>query len=145
VSVHLFYLAHGTPPTTYPIVYAGYLSFQLYSHASLYEDKGDHSIQSTNYTSPKFRFKRVRNNLHLHHRDVESSTPIAASRTGTATSEVFSEGSQVQLHGQLGLTRFDQEHHEQPIEEKEEEEAVPKLSLWMTVALLAIVTVVSFL
>ncbi|KDR76316.1 hypothetical protein GALMADRAFT_247691 [Galerina marginata CBS 339.88] len=123
-------------------IYAGYLSFQLYSHAALYEDKGIHSIRSTNYASPKFRFRRARNGLHQMHdhhnrdNDIESTPTAVTSRTATATSESL-EGNHVQQHTRFGP----EQRHETPIEEKEEEEEQPMLSLWMTIALLATVTV----
>jgi Ca2+:H+ antiporter len=107
-------------------IYAAYISFQLYSHAALYEDR---SIKTTNYTSPKFRMHMPRRLRHL--KDPESTPPPTAA-FGTESME-----SSQTLPARR--TQFEEPPHS-PIEEKDEEET-PNLSLWMTIGLLVGVTV----
>jgi Ca2+:H+ antiporter len=112
------------------LIYAAYLSFQLYSHTALYDDKGVHSVRTTKYASPKFRIPR---RMHMRHfKDPEAMQPQAA-QFGTESME---SSQTLPPH-----TRFVEEPHI-PIDEKEEEEeAIPMLSLWMTIGLLISVTV----
>ena len=116
----------------------------------MYEDKGIHSNATTNYASPKF-------NLHhrfKHRKDVESArpdtltSPLALSqsplpRAGTDVS-AFSPSllTESSVHGSAEQPAPRQAHVE--FEEKGEEEETPQLSLWMTIGLLVVVTVVRY-
>ncbi|KAJ7170613.1 Calcium/proton exchanger [Mycena crocata] len=91
-------------------IYAAYLFFQLYSHATLYGDKSGDIIKSTKYIPREKKSKRGAERL-----DTADASTVAASDDveNTAGAE----------------------------EEEEEEEEVPQLSLYMTIGLLAVVTV----
>jgi Ca2+:H+ antiporter len=94
------------------------LWFQLYSHTSLYQDDGDDVAKSTIY-SPRTHHIRPRKN-----KDVESpgSTSML---TGTVVAE--SKTPEVER------------------KDPEDELLTPQLTVWMTLCLLAVVTVVSYL
>ena len=110
-------------------VYAGYLSFQLYSHAALYDDKNN-AFKTTNYTSPKFRIPR---RLKHFHKDAEAGIVEATNTNGTTSVE--SSQTLPTIENRV------QDIHA-PIPEREEEVETPMLSLWMTIGLLVTVTVV---
>ncbi|KAJ6599276.1 calcium/proton exchanger [Mycena vulgaris] len=84
-------------------IYGSYLFFQLYSHATLYGDKSDDAIKSTEYMSREKKPKKGT--------ETTNSTAISP--------DVENEAGQEQV----------------------EEEEVPQLSLYMTLGLLAVVTV----
>jgi len=108
------------------VVYGSYLLFQLYSHAILYQDAGEHVIKSTKYIP---RQKKVK--------DIESLAAIRASTTASDT--IFGEEIDQNNTAEIVGNRPDVE----AIAETEPEyEEVPQLSLWMTIALLVVVTVV---
>ncbi|KIM39774.1 hypothetical protein M413DRAFT_446688 [Hebeloma cylindrosporum] len=133
-------------------IYAGYLAFQLYTHTALYEDKGIHSIATTAYTSPKF-------NLHhrfKHRKDIESprpddilTSPLTQSplpRVGTDASTTLPPSLMTQSsapHGPVeqSILQAHVEFEEKEKKKEEEEEETPQLSLWMTIGLLIVVTV----
>ncbi|KAF8899949.1 Sodium/calcium exchanger protein-domain-containing protein [Gymnopilus junonius] len=113
-------------------IYAGYLSFQLYSHAALYDDKNN-AFKTTNYASPKFRM-HIPKRLKYHSKDVEggnleSPAPVVGLESV--------ESSQTLPTPQTRL----QDIHAPIDEREEEEEETPMLSLYMTIALLVAVTV----
>ncbi|PPQ69173.1 hypothetical protein CVT26_003547, partial [Gymnopilus dilepis] len=109
-------------------IYAGYLSFQLYSHAALYDDKNN-AFKTTNYTSPKFRIPR---RLKHFHKDAEAGNVEANNTNGTTSVE--SSQTLPTIENRV------QDIHA-PIPEREEEVETPMLSLWMTIGLLVTVTV----
>ncbi|KAI5892071.1 calcium/proton exchanger [Schizophyllum commune H4-8] len=133
-------------------IYGGYLWFQLYSHASMYDDKhGD--IQKTNKYAPRekklFDFKKNKGG--------EAKVSSVESRTGTLTSRtpMMTEATRVEspnggsaLGGTLGeapLASADTAHAtdlEAQHEEDDEEEEIPQLSLAMCLFLLIVVTVI---
>ena len=104
------------------LVYAGYLWFQLYSHTNLYKDEGEDIAKSTIY-SPRTRHFRNRKN-----KDVEApgSTSILA---GPLVAE-----AERKLTPEVECT-----------ETPEVELETPQMTVWMTILLLAVVTVVSYL
>ncbi|KAJ7773205.1 calcium/proton exchanger [Mycena metata] len=89
------------------VLYASYLFFQLYSHATLYANNSGDIIKSTKYAP----------------RNKTNAADTEATATGVSTD---AEGSPQEV-----------EHAED-----EEEEEIPQLSLYMTLGLLAVVTVV---
>jgi len=102
------------------IIYGGYLWFQLYSHTSLYNDEGDDVAKSTIY-SP-----RTHDFLHRKNKDVEA--PASTSMTGMIT-EKEAEGKEA-------------ESKETPEAETQEDELeTPQMTVWVTMGLLAVVTV----
>ncbi|KAL1694306.1 Sodium/calcium exchanger protein-domain-containing protein [Schizophyllum commune] len=126
------------------IIYGGYLWFQLYSHASMYDDKhGD--IQKTNKYAPRekklFDFKKNKG---------EAKVSSVESRTGTLTSRtpMMTEATRVESPngGSAPLASADTAHavdlEAQHDEEDEEEEETPQLSLAMCIFLLVVVTVI---
>jgi len=104
------------------IIYGGYLWFQLYSHTSLYNDEGDDVAKSTVYSPRTHHFRP-----HRHNKDVES--PASTSMlTGVITEAENKET----------------ENKETPevVEPPEEEELeTPQMTVWVTMGLLAVVTV----
>ena len=103
------------------LVYAGYLWFQLYSHTGLYTDEGDDVAKSTIY-SPRTRHLRRRKN-----KDVESP-----GSTSALTSTVVTEGESKETT---------------EVESKvtpEVELETPQMTVWTTICLLVVVTVVSY-
>lgn len=128
------------------IVYAAYLFFQLYSHTALYQDKGEHSIVSTDYATPKFGMKAIRNFRHRHDAaDIEAST-TGSTRAPNGADSV--ESSQTMTSGSPAHVRYEDSAHTHvpTITEKEhDEEEKPSLSVAVTVGLLVVVTVVSHL
>lgn len=95
-------------------VYFSYLFFQLYSHATLYEDSSDDVMKSKKYAP---RPKKIKKD--------EASSPMSP----TASTAVDGHGS---------VEAQEVEHTE---EEEEVEE--PQMSVYMALGLLAVVTVVS--
>ncbi|KAF7312323.1 hypothetical protein MIND_00245400 [Mycena indigotica] len=89
-------------------IYGSYLFFQLYSHATMYDDSGDDIIKSKKYV-PK-----------------EKKSSKKDSNEGTSTSPT---------------TDMENGREEHATQEEEEEEETPQLSLFMTIGLLAVVTV----
>jgi len=94
-------------------IYASYLFFQLYSHATLYGDESNDIIKSTKYAP---REKKNKNGV------------SGTGRTGTNITGTETSGA-------------DPETATAKEEEEEEETDVPQLNLYMTIALLAVVTV----
>jgi len=105
-------------------IYGSYLFFQLYSHATLYEDKGAHVIKSTKYAP---RPKKIKNK--------ETEEIPSPSRSNTTTSATMV------TPGNAITWAPDLENGQAPKEEEEEEAEEPMLSLWMTIGLLVVVTV----
>jgi hypothetical protein len=130
----------------YAIVYGAYLVFQLYSHTKLYEDSGGDVIKSTRYAPKKRNPKKPASRKHLKFIsrikkpkvDSDSSqaiVPATADTTRTNTSN-----SQT-LNGHPEFTNVDVEAH--AADDKEDEIEIPQMSLYMTLGLLGVVTVVS--
>ncbi|KAF8962769.1 Sodium/calcium exchanger protein-domain-containing protein [Flammula alnicola] len=143
-------------------IYAGYLSFQLYSHPDLYQDKGSHTIESTKYQKPLFQ--GLSKKLHHHKdRDVESASdhplqltqsPLSITNSPTPNvtqADTFSTGAPLfaSVTTDNPTVINDQSlasphaHFTPDIQEKEDEdeEEMPTMSVWMTIGLLATVTV----
>ncbi|KAJ6531729.1 Sodium/calcium exchanger protein-domain-containing protein [Mycena capillaripes] len=95
-------------------IYASYLFFQLYSHATLYGDESGDAIKSTKYTPREKKPKG--NGTERTNTQVTSTDAHTDAETGSPTA--------------VG--------HE---EEEEDEGEVPQLSMLMTIGLLAVVTV----
>jgi Ca2+:H+ antiporter len=97
------------------MIYAGYLWFQLYSHTSLYNDEGHDVAKSTIYSprSPNSLLKRLHRSKDLESHDAASGI----------TSTVVTEGSK--------------EKDTNPEGELE----TPQMSVWTTIGLLVVVTV----
>ncbi|KAJ6494772.1 Sodium/calcium exchanger protein-domain-containing protein [Mycena vitilis] len=93
-------------------IYGAYLFFQLYTHATMYGDDSGDIVPSTKYIPRAKKNKAGANGVN------GTSTDIAT--TSTAHTDV-ENGS--------------------PVEAEEEEEEVPQLSVYMTIGLLAVVTV----
>lgn len=136
------------PSLTHPLVYAGYLFFQLYSHTTLYQDKGEHVIVTTQYTEPKFRFKR-KSRASKEGSDVESAMTTSATQapSRTGTNGTLRAHSLLNPLTNAGPGNFDTnqtiaEIGDDHAEEEEEEEKV-QMNLPVTVGLLVTVTVVS--
>ncbi|KAJ7931457.1 calcium/proton exchanger [Mycena leptocephala] len=104
------FLSHGVALILL-FIYASYLFFQLYSHATLYGDESNDIIKSTKYAP---REKKNKN-------DVSGAGRTGTDITGTETSGADPETATAK--------------------EEEEEADVPQLNLYMTIALLAVVTV----
>ncbi|KAL1746938.1 Sodium/calcium exchanger protein-domain-containing protein, partial [Schizophyllum fasciatum] len=134
------------------IIYGGYLWFQLYSHASMYDDKHD-DIQKTNKYAPRekklFDFKRSKTDAKVS--SVESRTGTLTSRTPmmTEATRVESPGGEgAATSGTLGdapIPPADAAHaadlEAQHEKDEEEEEETPQLSFAMCIFLLVAVTV----
>ncbi|TRM65056.1 Sodium/calcium exchanger protein-domain-containing protein [Schizophyllum amplum] len=126
-------------------IYGAYLWFQLYSHASMYDDKHD-DIQKTNKYAPRekklFDFKKNK---------TDAKVTAVESRTGTLTSRtpMMTEATRVDSpngDGTLGgapIPPADAGHAAdlEAQHEEDEEEETPQLSLFMCLFLLAVVTV----
>ena len=119
------------------IVYGGYLWFQLYSHTSLYNDEGGDVAKSTIY-SP-----RTHNFLHRKNKDVEA--PASTSMlTGVITRAEGKEAESKEAEGKEAEGK-ETESKETPEETPEDELETPQMTVWVTLGLLAVVTVVSYL
>lgn len=95
--------------------------FQLYSHTSLYKDEGDDVAKSTIY-SPRTH--------HLRPRKIKDEE---------------SPGSISMLTGTLVAGAESKETPEVERKDQEDELETPQLTVWMTLCLLGVVTVVSYL
>lgn len=97
--------------------------FQLYSHTSLYNDEGDDVAKSTVYSPRTHHFRP-----HRHIKDVES--PASTSMlTGVITEAAENKEKETP----------------EVVEPPEEEEMeTPQMTIWVTLGLLAVVTVVSY-
>ncbi|KAF8149859.1 Sodium/calcium exchanger protein-domain-containing protein [Crassisporium funariophilum] len=132
-------VSHGVSTSTVPsFIYAGYLWFQLVSHTDLYQDSGKHVIESTSYGQPNKLLARLRRK-----KDVEfQETKQPATRSSTMTGSTMSGPT---THGGVpsGVQNGSLTTHveETSAEEEEEEEELPQMSVWMTIVLLVIVTV----
>ncbi|KAF9476694.1 calcium/proton exchanger [Pholiota conissans] len=127
-------------------IYAGYLTFQLWSHPDLYQDKGIHSIESTKYDKPLFQGLHDKIHHIKHDRNGEASNS-SSSPTYTTSPPHSPNLQSVQLRtntfGSSGAAMTDSFHTssvENPSSTEKEEEEIPTLSLWMTVILLVVVT-----
>lgn len=110
------------------VIYVGYLVFQLFSHANLYEDTGGHIFQSTGYHADKKRQvkkfgKAVGNAMRFR----KEKAPSAAAIGGET------ELVNVDLEG--NRTRSENE------EEEEEEHETPCMNLWVSIGSLVVTTV----
>ncbi|KAF9048710.1 Sodium/calcium exchanger protein-domain-containing protein [Panaeolus papilionaceus] len=127
-------------------IYAGYLFFQLYSHTTLYQDKGEHVIVTTQYTEPKFRFKR-KSRASKEGSDVESAMTTSATQapSRTGTNGTLRAHSLLNPLTNAGPGNFDANQtiaeNGDVHEEKEEEEEKVQMNLPVTVGLLVSVTV----
>ncbi|KAK0235856.1 Calcium/proton exchanger [Armillaria nabsnona] len=111
-------VSHGTSIILL-FIYISYLVFQLFSHASLYADEGEDMIKSTRYGAKKHKIEPA----------IELQTP----RTGTvssATSTAVAHRPEDNCDLESGSA-----------DSKEEEAEQPQLSVWVTVGLLTVVTV----
>ena len=122
-------------------VYGSYLVFQLWSHATLYDDKHENNFRSTRYDPAlhaQLRYMRrtiLRRRTQAPAQDLEkndTNSPVAhgndAAMPNSNATGTVSDGTTVAA-----------EHHE----EEEEEEEQPSMSFPMCIGLLAVVTVVS--
>lgn len=109
-------------------VYAGYLVFQLWSHANLYDDKHKDNFVSTKYDAtgngPKAKLKKLSSKLHIRHRDGKGQEANA-------------------LDGTTNGAANDAELENGELVEEEEEVEEPSMSVYMCIGLLIVVTVVS--
>ena len=116
------------------VVYAGYLIFQLWSHANLYDDKHSDKFQSQLYGSdvigPRMQMRRLRKRAHLHLRSKEHSSSVTEVTNGELPDPASVEAGEVRS---------------QDIAEEEEEVEKPSMSVPMTIGLLITVAVVSFI
>lgn len=120
----------------YILVYGGYLWFQLYSHANLYKDEGDDVAKSTVY-SPRAHHPHF-SLPHRNRDDVEASTSML---TGTlaAEAEKSAESKETsETHTQIPETQTQTPETQAP------ELETPQMTIWVTIFLLAVVTVVSY-
>ena len=106
------------------LVYAGYLWFQLYSHTGLYKDEGDDVAKSTVYSPRTHHFRPHKN------RDVEESPGSVSILTGTVVAEPESKETPEVVTPEVVTP--------------EDELETPQMTVWLTVCLLAVVTVVSY-
>jgi Ca2+:H+ antiporter len=120
------------------LVYGAYLFFQLYSHAVLYTDKGDHVLKSTNYAKREKKDKKESQPHTQPQADLSASTTTA--RTNTAESGTATSRTNTTL---TPSAENAPDLEAAALEEEEEEEEQPQLSLWVTIGLLVVVTVVS--
>jgi Ca2+/H+ antiporter len=105
----------------HPAVYGSYLVFQLFSHKALYDDSN--VPKSTQY-APRRTFKQV----------LDDRAEKKAKKNGTwEPREPTSETAGMQT---------DIEAHTAEAEDEEDKPEIPKMSVPMTVGLLAVVTVV---
>jgi len=110
-------------------IYGGYLWFQLYSHTSLYDDDGDDVAKSTNYTPRTHRFRHRKNE------DVES--PVS---TSGAIAEA--EGKETTSKETTSKEATSKETTSKETTEVEAEEMeTPQMTIWVTLGLLVVVTV----
>jgi Ca2+:H+ antiporter len=109
-------------------VYGAYLTFQLWSHAHLYDDKNNPDISESKRYPP--RAKKVK------------AEAAAHSMTGAET--VQSPTTEDTPSAENGTTLNDHADPEASpeTEEEEEEEEKPQMTIWMAIILLAIITVV---
>ncbi|KAK0469840.1 calcium/proton exchanger [Desarmillaria tabescens] len=101
-------------------VYISYLVFQLFSHASLYADEGEDSIKSTRYGAKKHK--------------AEPPIEMQTQNIGTVSSATSATiAPRIELRD-----THDVEKNSAHLKEEAEQ---PQLGLWVTVGLLALVTV----
>ncbi|RDB26284.1 Ca(2+)/H(+) antiporter [Hypsizygus marmoreus] len=107
-------------------IYGGYLVFQLYSHTALYQDSGEHVIQSIKYAPKPQKAKAIK--------DKDNAINSEKPRSGSPSQEGedSSSAESVKRDVEIGAPP-----------KKEEEIEIPKLGLWVTIALLAVVTLVA--
>ncbi|TFK40301.1 Sodium/calcium exchanger protein-domain-containing protein [Crucibulum laeve] len=105
-------------------IYGGYLFFQLYSHTALYQDKGEHVIQSTKYTKREKKGK---------------TTKVPQEKAESALVATGSSNNQDGLNGNTP-TAHDPEAVSVSTDGEEEEET-PQMSVAFTIGLLCVVTV----
>ncbi|PBK75605.1 calcium/proton exchanger [Armillaria solidipes] len=108
-------VSHGTSIILL-FIYISYLVFQLFSHASLYADEGEDMIKSTHYGTKKRKIEQA----------IELQTGTVSSATSTAVAHRQADNCDIES-GSADL--------------KEEEAEQPQLSVWVTVGLLTVVTV----
>jgi len=104
-------------------IYASYLYFQLYSHAKLYEDAGDHIMKSIKYSPGRKPFTRPS------HNDVSSDHKPLATGVDTANGRTADTVSATDLEGRVAG------------DEGSDEEETPQMSVQMTLILLVVITV----
>ncbi|KAH9481441.1 Vacuolar calcium ion transporter [Psilocybe cubensis] len=130
------------------IIYGAYLSFQLYSHTALYQDKGKHTIVSTGYDSPKFRMQGLKNFRHrhddVHSTDIESTAQrLGGPASVESSTTLHNGGPHIQQFGLASPNgnNLNVAAVEKAQENVEEEEEKPSLSIVVTVGLLITVTI----
>jgi Ca2+:H+ antiporter len=109
-------------------IYAGYLFFQLHSHANLYEDKGDDVIKSTKYAPSERKL------------DAETSAVRRSVRTVLGRRKPEADPDSLEAAPQ-STENGRAPNVETQEEEEEEEEETPQLTLVVVIALLVVVTV----
>lgn len=118
-----------------PTVYGSYLVFQLFSHKALYDEKHEDVFRSTQYpgrekkkamANGETNSQAEANGSSIPLNPVSSREPFQSSPTGSISQEHDAEAATVA-----------------PPQEEEEVE-VPQMSVPMTIGLLVVVTVVSF-
>lgn len=102
-------------------IYIGYLVFQLFSHANLYEDTGDHIFKSTDYhADQKQQVRRFGRTIGNAMRFRKEKAPSAAAANGEQLDGGDIEGRN---------------------EEEEEEQEMPLMTRWVSIGALIVTTV----
>jgi len=109
-------------PNLVLLVYLSYLYFQLFSHSDLYEDTEDNVLKSTNYKAGKRPFQ-VPHQLHRKHAEASSGHDL----TQPAENPVDVDNGHIDPEVGSKTTVA---------------EEMPQMSVPMTIALLAAITVV---
>lgn len=146
-SADLLAMSHGVAVILL-FLYLGYLAFQLFTHANLYADQAGPST-STRYPE---NVKRAPANmvakLHLgKHRSAESESSEEGNSPITATGDTRAamariHGTSSALERQPNMVVDDPNGDlERGAEVEEEEEQMPQMSLWMSVAVMVVDTV----
>ncbi|KAF9496776.1 calcium/proton exchanger [Pleurotus eryngii] len=123
-------------------IYGSYLVFQLWSHAGLYDETSDAVIKSQPYARKSKDSKRK--SLKDEPRsDDATDSHTSSSRTATVNGDSSMLPSQNTIVPSANGSQRDLENGNGQIgnASKEEEEEKPQLSVWMTVGLLVVVTV----
>lgn len=109
------------------VIYIGYLIFQLFSHANLYEDTGDHIFKSTDYhADQKKQVRRFGRSLGNVVRFRKEKAPSAAAADGEL------DGGD--MEGNRARSDVDRE-------EEDEEHELPMMNRWVSLGALVVTTV----
>ncbi|KAJ8521122.1 hypothetical protein ONZ45_g2174 [Pleurotus djamor] len=120
--------------------YGSYLVFQLWSHATLYDDSSDDVVKSQPYLKRNSKEKSLKSHITEDSgavADTNGSTAVAT-RVGTINSRTTFPNQP--LYASPNPSQHDLETGEGAKAEEEEGET-PQLSIWMTIGLLIVVTV----